>query len=64
MNKYLVTVLYYISDGQTNGHMEVQAPNESEAIKQVLDYMQQNMRLHPDYRLHMVQVSAAQGRGR
>ncbi len=57
MNKYFVTVLYYIAEGQTNGHMEVEAPNETEAIKQVLDYMQKNMRLHPEYRLNMVQVS-------
>lgn len=62
MKKYLVTVLYSISEGQTNGHMEVEAANETEAIKQVLDFMQQNMRLHPDYRLNMVQVSPAQGR--
>jgi hypothetical protein len=57
MKKYFVTVLYYIAEGQTNGHMEVEAENETQAIINVLEFMQKNMRLHPDYRLNMVQVS-------
>ena len=59
MDTYRVNVHYYYAEGQSNGHMEVQALNESEAVKNVLDYMQSNMRLHPDYRLYMVQVSKA-----
>lgn len=59
MDTYRVNVHYYYSEGQSNGHMEVEAANESEAVKNVLDYMQRNMRLHPDYRLYMVQVAKA-----
>jgi hypothetical protein len=56
MNMYRVDVSYYYAEGQTSGHMEVAATSESEAVKSVLDYMQRNMRLYPEYRLHMIQV--------
>ncbi len=59
MDTYRVNVHYYYAEGQSNGHMEVEASCESEAVKNVLDYMQRNMRLHPDYRLYMVQVAKA-----
>ncbi len=61
MNTYRVNVLYYYSEGQTNGHMEVQAPDETQAIKKVLDFMQQNMKLYPDYTLSMIQVNKIHG---
>lgn len=57
MSTYRISVLYYYADGQSNGHMEVQADNETDAIIQVLQYMQRSMKLHPEYRIHMVQVS-------
>jgi len=56
MNMYRVDVNYHYNEGQTSGHMEIAAPNETEAIKSVLEYMQRNMKLYPDYRLHMIQV--------
>lgn len=57
MNTYRVDVSYHHAEGQSCGHMEIAAASETEAVKSVLDYMQRNMRLYPDYRLHMIQVS-------
>ncbi len=54
--RYRVTVLYAIPEGQTNGKMDVEARNEIDAIRQVLEYMETHMRRHPVYEVHMVQV--------
>ena len=53
---YRVTVLYTYDEGQTNGRMDVDSADETEAIKQVLDYMRDNMKLYPSYTINMVKV--------